>query len=80
MMLLTYPKEPELGAGLHSGTSFVLFFKGFPFSISRSHDPTRCQLLMEMMYKRLEPNALAYDLGIDACEAKPSGSLAHELG
>jgi hypothetical protein len=60
-----YPKEPELGA-VPFWYQLRAFF-GIPqISGSMIH---RCQLLMEMMYKRLEPNALAYDLGIDACEA-----------
>ena len=61
-----YPKEPELGA-----VPFWYQHRTF-FGIPKiSGSMIHCQLLMEMMYKRLEPNALAYDLGIDACEVKP---------
>lgn len=41
--------------------------------------PVFFELLMEMMYKRLEPNALAYDLGIDACEAALAAAKVPEL-
>eukprot|EP00435_Cladocopium_sp_Y103_P057682 s1703_g20.t1 len=48
-------------------------------ALGSSLRPPVLELLMEMMTQRLEPNALAYDLGIDACEAAMAAPNMPEL-